>query len=151
VSAMVDVELAGATTEERAALLALMQEDLKDILDLVTKVMGITWPEFVKLYESRGEVRTIKTAGAAVGYLWVEHRNRELHIHAIFVLAGQRGKGIGSAALIALEKEFAGRADALELGVKQTNSGAQRLYRRHGFAVERELADLGFLVMRKPL
>jgi len=146
-----DVELAPATSAERAELLALMQADLADILDLVTKVMGLTWPEFLRLYESRGEVRTMRLGGRAVGYTWIEHRGRELHLHAIFVLPDHRGKGIGSTTLARLDQEFTGRADVFELGVKQGNSGAQALYRRHGFVVERELPELGFLVMRKPL
>jgi len=143
------VESVCATPAERAALLELMRGELASRLDRIMALMGLTWPAFEKLYESRGEVRTIRADGIVAGYDWIEHRGRELHLHAIILLPEHRGRGIGGTVLRALEREFAGRVDVIELGVEQDNTGARSFYLREGFAAERVLPDLGFEVMRK--
>jgi ribosomal protein S18 acetylase RimI-like enzyme len=145
------MEIRPATEKERAELLAFMRDDLADDADVIMQFLGITWPEFEQLYRSRGEVRTITANGESAGYCWIEHRGRELHLHAIFVLPSHRGRGIGSATFQALEKEYGAKADMFELGVRESNKGAIALYRRVGFAVSSKLAEVGFLVMRKQI
>jgi ribosomal protein S18 acetylase RimI-like enzyme len=145
----VPIECERATPSERAALLALMRSELATRLDRIMAVMGLTWTQFEGLYQSRGEVRTIRVADVVAGYYWIEQRCRELHLHAIIVLPEHRGRGIGGSALRGLEAEFAGRVDLIELGVEQGNTGARSLYTRAGFVVEEVLPDLGFEVMRK--
>ena len=140
-----------ATREEKAEVLAFMRDDLTDDMDAIMRVLGITWSEFERLYASRGEVRAITADGEPVGYYWIEHRGRELHLHAIFVLPSYRGQGIGTAALRALEREFRGEADVFELGVREANEGARSLYEREGFATASTLAEIGFVVMRKQM
>jgi len=147
----IDIRLEAASPSERVELLHLIQGELADRMATIRQVMGITWPQFEKLYESRGEVRTMSRDGSVVGYCWIEHRGTELHLHAIFVLPEQRGRGIGSAALNALEAEFHNRVEVIELGVANDNTAARRLYERHGFEVQQVLPELGFTVMRKHL
>jgi ribosomal protein S18 acetylase RimI-like enzyme len=138
-----------ATQEEKAELLAFMRGDLSDDVGVIMRFLGITWSEFERLYASRGEVRAIMADGVSVGYWWIEHRERELHLHAIFVLPSHRGRGIGTAALRGLQREFRGKADVSELGVQESNERARSLYAREGFTTASRLAEIGFLVMRK--
>ncbi|HVP57411.1 MAG TPA: GNAT family N-acetyltransferase [bacterium] len=145
------IESAPATPAERARLLALMRKELASRVDRILTLMGLTWPQFEALYASRGEARTIRRDGVVVGYCWIEQRARELHLHAIFVLPEERGRGIGSRALRGLESEFRGKVDVIELGVEQTNTAAKALYERQGFKVEQVLSELGFDIMRKHL
>jgi ribosomal protein S18 acetylase RimI-like enzyme len=128
-----------------------MRDELADRFDRIMRLIGLTWSQLEGLYESRGEVRTLKRGRVVEGYYWIEQRGRELHLHAIFVLPEQRGRGVGSAALRSLEDEFRGKVDVIELGVEQDNVGARSLYERHGFKVEQVLPDLGFDIMRKRL
>lgn len=150
-SIMPDIELVTATRSERARLLALIREELADRADMLMRLMGMTWFHFEKLYESRGDVRTLRCDSTVVGYCWVEERDRVLHLHAIFVLRDHRRRGVGSAALASLEKAFRGNVDVIELGVEQDNSEARSLYERQGFTVIKRLEELGFYIMRKPL
>ena len=41
--------------------------------------------------------------------------------------------------------------DKIELGVYQANTGAIRLYEKMGFQITRNLDDLHFYIMQKPL
>jgi ribosomal protein S18 acetylase RimI-like enzyme len=143
------IDCSPAMGTERRELLDLMRAELASRLDQIMTLMGLTWPEFERLYESRGEVRTIRVEGAVAGYYWIERRGRELHLHAIIVLPKHRGRGIGGAALRGLEREFAGWVDVIERGVEQGNTGARSLYVREGFVVEEVRPDLGFEIMRK--
>ncbi len=145
----VDIEMVQATPSERVELLGLIRSELADRGDAIMKAMGLTWDQFEELYETRGEVRTLKRMGAVVGFCWIEHRGSELHLHAIFVLPEQRGRGIGSATLRSLEAEFQDQAEVIELGVENDNAAARRLYERHGFEAAKVLPEVGFTVMRK--
>jgi len=149
VGAQIEVTLSPATPAERDALLVLMKDNLAGRIERIMIFLKLTWPEFEQLYSSRGEVRTITTQGEAAGQCWIEHRGRELHVHAIFVDADKRGQGIGTQVLRVLEAEFRGEVDLIELGVEQGNVGARSLYLREGFVVEDVLAELGFEIMRK--
>ena len=128
-----------------------MRDDLSDDVDVIMRALGITWAAFERLYESRGEVRAITAGAESMGYCWIEHRGRELHLHAVFVLPPHRGRGIGTAALRALEREFRGKADTFELGVRESNEGARSLYEREGFSTVSVLPEIGFRIMRKQI
>ena len=140
-----------ATPAERADLLALMHAELAERLERTLALLGMTWPQFEALVAARGEVRAIEVGGAVAGYVWIEQRGRDLHLHAIIVLAPRRGRGVGSAALRALESEFAGHVDAVELGVEEGNARARAWYLRQGYRVSGFAPELGFEVMRKAL
>lgn len=76
--------------------------------------------------------------------VWVAERHEQIvgflllrgdWVHSVYVRAGLTGMGIGTA-LVELAK--ARRPDGLQLWVFESNTGAKRLYERHGFvAVER--------------
>jgi ribosomal protein S18 acetylase RimI-like enzyme len=143
------VVLVPATPAERAALWALMREELAGQLDRIAQAMGLSWAQFEALYAARGEVRTLRSAGEVAGYSWIELRDRELHLHALFVLPERRGRGIGAAALRSLEAAFRAQVDVIELGVSEDNPRARALYERCGFEIEATLPDVGYPIMRK--
>ena len=62
------------------------------------------------------------------------------YIASIAVAAEARGRGVGSQLLRFAEERFAGRTH-LFLLVSSFNSGAQQLYRRHGYEFVGELKD----------
>jgi chorismate mutase/ribosomal protein S18 acetylase RimI-like enzyme len=64
--------------------------------------------------------------GVIVGFMLLERD----WLHSVYVRAEMTGQGIGSA-LVDLAKSL--RPDGLQLWVFETNTGAQRLYRRVGF------------------
>ncbi len=71
--------------------------------------------------------------GEPVGRIVTSHAARCLHLVDIALLPQARGKGIGSAAVRALQ-HWATRHDAaLTLTVQAANTGARRLYQRLGF------------------
>lgn len=146
-----DIETTTATPDERGSLLGLMREHMADRLERTLQLMGLTLDQFTELYRTRGEVRTIRHRGAVAGYYWIEKRDRDLHLHAIFVLPEHRGLGIGSAAMQDLEREFESQVDHIELGVHEANEGARSLYLRGRFEVDKTLPELGFVIMRKRL
>ncbi|MDI3317776.1 MAG: GNAT family N-acetyltransferase [Bacillota bacterium] len=68
-------------------------------------------------------------------------RPGEHYLSNIAVSPAARGQGVGSLLLAALEQEArAAGSRALVLDVETANHGAIRLYRRHGFVVERTTA-----------
>ena len=71
-----------------------------------------------------------------VGSLWVAERNGDLFIYDIVVDESQRGRGLGSAAMLAVERLALERGAAgISLSVFSHNTGAIRLYERLGYAV----------------
>jgi ribosomal protein S18 acetylase RimI-like enzyme len=111
--------------------------------------LGLTPERVAELPREVGEVRTVEEDGSKAGYVWLELRERTLHVHALLLEEQFRGRGIGSRILAGLEDEFRGRVDEIELGVEPGNAAAMRLYERTGF--ERVGERLGFLIMRKRL
>ena len=95
--------------------------------------------------------RKLRTAdGEAVGDLWFAEQPPRIFIYDLVIDKSQRGRGLGSAALIALEDE-ARRVGASEIGlhVFAHNTGAIRLYERLGYdtVIDRD----GGRQMTKPL
>ena len=72
-----------------------------------------------------------------------------MHVHALLLEPGFRGRGLGGEVLSGLEDELAGRIDDVELGVLPGNVRARALYERTGF--EQVGERLGFVIMRKSL
>jgi ribosomal protein S18 acetylase RimI-like enzyme len=63
----------------------------------------------------------------------------DFYLQAIAVDKEQRGKGIGSALMDAVEERArAGRSTRLYLNASARNEGARRFYERRGMAVESE-------------
>jgi GNAT superfamily N-acetyltransferase len=74
----------------------------------------------------RGWVTVAEVAGRVVGFAACDgHR-----LNALYVADGERGQGVGAALLGHLQA----REPHLRLWTFAANDGAQRFYRRHGFA-----------------
>lgn len=116
------------------------------------------------LQRTRKQLDGILTEGAAtpghdffdlveeepVGSLWVADREGDLYIYDIVVDARHRGRGLGTAALRAVEDLARKRgANGVALSVFAHNDGAIRLYERLGYEVVEK--DEGGQRMRKPL
>ena len=111
--------------------------------------LGLTADEVARLPHEVGELREVEESGEVAGYVWIELRERPLHVHALLLEPQFRGRGVGGRVLAGLEQEFRGRIDEIELGVEPGNAVALHLYERAGF--ERVGERLGFLIMRKRL
>ena len=97
--------------------------------------------EDVAYYFSGGEdwICLAEAAGEVVGFLAIELHREELeylNLDDFSVTASCRGKGIGTAMMVAAE-EYARKCGVglIVLHVKMTNTGAKRLYENYGFAV----------------
>jgi len=140
-----------ATPEERAAFFEWMREHVAETGDAMMEFLGLTWDGFADLFEAVGEVRVICCGRDDVGFLWIEARDRDLHVHGIVLRPEFQGQGIGTSVFARLEEEFAGDVDVLELGVRVSNEGAIRFYEGLGFERARTIDEIGFLVYRKAL
>lgn len=74
---------------------------------------------------------------ASVGRLWVDRRERSIHVLDIALLPEFRGQGLGTACLRRLMVEAAGRQAALTIKVECFNP-ARRWYERLGFVAHGE-------------
>lgn len=127
----------------------LFAESMPANADEIYGELGLTREEAARLPREIGELRQVVDGGAVAGYLWLELRERTLHVHALLLEPEFRGRGIGARVLEELEDEFRARCDELELGVLPANERALHLYERAGF--ERTGDRLGFFVLRKRL
>jgi ribosomal protein S18 acetylase RimI-like enzyme len=140
-----------ATGHQYALFLRLVRDDAADYLDRALELMDLTWEEFSQLFRSVGQVVGVYLQGEMVGFSWVEERDAVLHLHALILKSGFRGKGIGSQILRDIEAGVREGVDAIELGVHVSNDAAKRLYERIGYRKVRALDELGFVVMQKSL
>ena len=81
----------------------------------------------------------IERGGVALGRLYVDRRERAIHILDIALLPEHRGAGIGTRLLRGLQEEVRGAGQALGIHVEKFNP-ALRLYERLGF---RAIEDKG--------
>ncbi len=81
----------------------------------------------------------IEQGGVAIGRLYVEPRQTQLHIIDIALMPEWRGRGLGTAILRALQATARGRGQGVGIMVEKFNP-ALRLYRRLGFT---DVADHG--------
>lgn len=139
------------TLEQYETFLQLMREKTGGYLEPTLRAMEMTWEAFDVMFRSVGEVRSIRRDGVNVGFVWIERRDRTLHVHGLALDPPFRGQGIGTRVFRDLEREFRGEADIIELGVHESNPRAWALYERLGFRVGETLPDVQFAVLRKPL
>ncbi|HZS24525.1 MAG TPA: GNAT family N-acetyltransferase [Gaiellaceae bacterium] len=128
---------------------SLFQASLPASAEETAALVGLTEERFRQLPHEVGELLQVELGADVVGFVWLEVRARELHLHALLVRPGFRGQGLGGRALAALVARYDDDVDAVELGVVPGNTAARRLYERAGFTYvgERE----GFLIMRRIL
>lgn len=113
--------------------------------------LGVSWEKLAKLFSTIGEVRAVCEETDVTGFIWIERRETELHVHAIVLDPEFRGRGIGRSVFRELEREFSDVADVIELGVQEENTNAIGFYCHLGFhIVERDTAP-GFLIPRRPI
>lgn len=127
----------------------LFEEFMPPDADDVYAELGLTPEDAVRLPREVGELRELDLDGRVAGYVWLEVRERTLHVHALLLEEEYRGLGLGARVLAELEDGLRGRVDEVELGVLPDNEPALALYEKAGF--ERAGERLGFLIMRKPL
>ena len=80
----------------------------------------------------RGWTTVAVIGGRVLGFLARE----EAYVHALYVSAAARGRGVGSALLQGAQAV----RPTLDLWTFKANAGARRFYRRHGFAEVRSTA-----------
>ena len=140
-----------ATAQQLDNFLRLLRDEAGGYLEPTLRVMGATWDEFAEKVRTVGQVRAVVRGRTTAGFVWIEERDRTLHVHGIALEPPFRGQGIGTAVFRDLEEEFRASVDALELGVHESNARTRALYERLGFRVEKNLPEIGFAVLRKPL
>jgi ribosomal protein S18 acetylase RimI-like enzyme len=145
------MHLVPAPDEQMGEFLALLRVHMADYVERTMEQMNLSWSEFEQLVQKVGQVFAIHVGDDSAGYLWIEERNRTLHIHGLILREPLQNRGIGSRALLELENSHSPQVNAIELGVHYSNLRARALYERLGFQVVRDLEDLGFWVMQKPL
>lgn len=91
----------------------------------------------------------IESAGAPIGRLVVDRRERAIHVVDVALLPEHRSRGIGTALLRALIAEAAANGQAVTLSVDR-DSPARSLYRRLGFATVSEDAVYAAMAWRQP-
>jgi ribosomal protein S18 acetylase RimI-like enzyme len=138
-----------ATREQRVQFLEMLRMELAGYLDRTLQHLEMTWGQFVESFQSRGEIHAVREDGEVAGYYWIEMRGETLHLHGIVILPEFRGRGIGTHLLRKLDREYSSRVTAIELGVKDDNARARRLYDQAGFRAVRSLPDIGFTIMQK--
>jgi ribosomal protein S18 acetylase RimI-like enzyme len=139
------------TAEQYDGFLQMMWDDGQEYLQQAMRIMQMSWEEYAQIFHTRGEVRAIYQDEDLAGFYWIEERGDTLHLHGLILKTEFQGQGIGTAVLTMLIDKYIGKLDKIELGVYQTNSGAIRLYEKMGFQITRNLGDLHFYIMQKPL
>ncbi len=140
-----------ATEDEMAGFLELTRQETAAYLEATLKAMAATWEQYATWFRTVGRVYAVRDGGANAGFCWTEVRGRILHLHGLILKREFQGRGIGGGVLRDLEARYAGRVDAIELGVHSSNAAALRLYERAGYRTVERKEDVGFLILRKDL
>ncbi|MBB5722957.1 ribosomal protein S18 acetylase RimI-like enzyme [Loktanella ponticola] len=94
-------------------------------------LVGGTYSDFAAIYGHLGAI----WRAVLLSLLERDTENRRFLMDGIFVAPAARGKGVGSALLVAIMNEGHQRGyPSLRLDVIDTNPRAKALYERHGFA-----------------
>jgi len=144
-------DLVAATGKERREFLDLMRTEAGEVLEAAQKVLGISSQQFEGFVESVGRVCVIRHGDESAGFLWIEERDRVLHVHGIVVKQPFRGRGVATEALRLLEAQYSDSVGAVELGVHHANHEARALYEKLGYQTVHHVEDVGFDILRKAL
>jgi ribosomal protein S18 acetylase RimI-like enzyme len=127
---------------------SLFQDSLTASADDTAAMLGLSKEQYERLPHEVGELQQVEVGDAVAGFVWLEIRARELHLHALLLVPAFRGRGVGRRVLAALADRYDGEVDVFELGVEPGNLAARRLYEHGGFSYADERD--GFLIMRRP-
>lgn len=122
--------------------------DLDDLLRLEEKAFTsdrFTRPQYrYLLTRANATPLAVTVAGKVVGTAFMLWRadSRKGHLYTIAVDPDYHGQGIGKQLLLACEAEARKRGcDRIVLEVRQDNTGAITLYKRHGYDITDEIAE----------
>jgi len=87
----------------------------------------------VKTLYPDGSSQIIRADGKSAGWLFVSDSADRIRIVEIMILAGNRGRGIGSTVIRGILASAAQARKPVRMGVNATNYKAMRLYGRLGF------------------
>lgn len=145
------IEYAQPRPEQIEDLFEMMFAEAPEYLADSLRLLGLTRREFQELFTSRGRLWVVTASGATAGFYWIELRGGVLHLHALILGRPFQGMGLGTRILRQIEIDHAPAAEAIELGVHDSNPHAKALYERCGYAEVRRLPEVGFTLLRKRL
>jgi len=137
------------TATEVPTFLEAFRTQLGDSQEEALAHLGLTWDELAALFTSVGELRAIDADGEVAGFVWIELRDRELHIHAVILHPVFRGRGIGREVFSELQREYSDTINTIELGVQESNQRAIGFYEHIGFSSMERATAPGFRIMTK--
>lgn len=145
------VTLRIATQEEKQKFLNMFRKQLGKSERSALDYLGLSWDKLAELFVTIGEVRAVCENGEVTGFVWIELRETEVHVHAIVLDPQFRGRGIGRCVFQELEQEFSEAASVIELGVQEENASAIGFYHKVGFRPAEKDTATGFLILQKPI
>lgn len=148
---MIELDYRPAQAAQYDQFFDLMFEEEGNYLRQSLLQLNSSLEQFAALFQKVGKVYGVYSGLQVAGFYWIEEREKVLHLHALIIKADFQGQGIGTAILTHLVDEYTGIMDVIELGVHQSNTGAQRLYSRMGYRTVKELPDLGYYIMQRNL
>lgn len=89
--------------------------------------------------------RLVLVAGQVAGLIAVEDEPTHLWLVKLYLLERFRGKGLGSALLAQVMQQARAQGKRVRLRVLRVNTGARRLYERHGFKVVQDTPERHFM------
>ncbi len=91
-------------------------------------------PEELEALLALGRVMVAQEGGEIAGWLrWNLFWDNTPFLNMLFVLEGQRGRGVGQALLARWEEQMKGAGHPLVLTSTLSSEGAQHFYRRRGY------------------
>jgi GNAT superfamily N-acetyltransferase len=127
------MEVRPARVDEQDALAALFMRSRNQGMRYVPPVPEEALPRIAAdLFERNDDVWVAEEAGRVLGFLAIRRsrRNGWQVLERLYVEPDEQGRGVGTALL---EQAKALRPGGLYLWVFEKNTGARRLYERHGF------------------
>lgn len=135
-----DLDPRGAGHPDSMEIAPMAQTDLKEVVEIETLSFPTTWPHNAfqnEIQENKlAHYFVGRVAGKIVAYggIWVILEDS--HITTIAVHPKERGKKYGEVMLLhLLDETIAKGASWITLEVRETNTVAQRLYRKYGFTI----------------
>jgi len=140
-----------ARLDQYEEFMQLLRDEAREYLQGTMDLMQLTQEEFDHLFRTVGQVYSVYEDQELAGFYWTEERERVLHLHALILKPQFQGRGIGTQILTILTSAKKDVVNSIELGVHESNQRAIKMYERQGFKTVKQLGDLQFRIMQKPL